>query len=476
MKPSVKRKPRNGSQNISIIRKDNDLVEAKYNFDLWESRLFLSLISSLHPGDGDDHTYRIYFQDIKKDFGLKTNRSYKLLREAAERLVKKDVVLHWQNEGNFNRRTTINLIRFVDVLEEGQEKRAGARNQEYVDIAIDKDMVPMLLGIRKNFNPALTKYTSYEMRHVSKLKVYGIRIYELLKKEQYRGWSELRVDVLREMFKLTEKYDRFTSFYKRIIEPSIKDINKYTDLLVEVEKVRHGKTVRALYFTITAKTEQEVRELYGDPLPSSDGGESAEQRIERQFDLYRATVVNKFGVTSKVFRQELAKQEFTDEEIEQAIRVTRRAKYQQRIKRSVEGFFIKALRDGYTDEQIEREKRVRERSKRAEELQEELQELIKARTTLTIEAIRELVKEDPEVTTHAIAEVRDNPIYAATILEREENKGERLTVEDYRTDTELAKAVMASIMEQYPEVIEDATFKIDQEISRKRSELNEVKN
>ena len=449
-------------------------MEAKYSFDLWESRLFLSLISSIRPDDGDDHVYRIYFQDIKKDFALRTNRSYKLLREAAERLVKKDVVLHWQNEGSFNRRRTINLIRFVDVLEEGQEKQTGAKNQEYVDIAIDRDMVPMLLGIRKNFNPALTKYTSYELRHVSKLKVYGIRLYELLKKEQYRGWCELRVDMLREMFQLTEKYDRFTSFYKRIIEPSLEDINRYTDLLVEVEKIRHGKTVRALYFTITAKTEQEIRELYGDPLPSSDGIEPTDQRIERQFDLYRATVVNKFGVTSKVFRLELAKRTYTDEEIEQAIRVTRRAKYQQRIKRSVEGFFIKALRDGYTDEQIEREKRVRERAKRAEEIQEELRTLIKERSKLTIEVIRELVTEDPDITTQAIAEVRENPIYASVILELEVKKGERLSVEDYRTDPELAKAVMSAIMEQHPEVIEDASFEIDQEISRKRQELNEL--
>ena len=470
MPPPKKKKP----QTISIVRKDNDLVEAQYHFDLWESRLFLSLISSIRPDDEKDHVYRIYYQDVKNDFGLRSNRSYELLRKAAEGLASKRVVFYWQNDQDFSRRRTLNLIRFADVLAPGQEHRPGAAGQEYIDIAIDEDMVPMLLGIRKNFNPALTKYTSYELRHVRKLQTYGIRIYELLKKEQYRGWTELRVEVLREMFQLTEKYERFTAFYKRIIEPSVRDINKYTDLLVEVEKIRQGKSVHALYFTIAAKTEQEIRALYGEPLPSPTGAESSEQRTERQFDLYRATVVNKFGVTSKVFRQELAKQEFTDEEIEQAIRVTRRAKYQQRIKRSVEGFFIKALRDGYTDEQIEREKRVRERSKRTEELQEEIRELIKTRSALTMETIRELVADDPDLTQRAIAEVRDNPIYAQVILEQEETKGERLTVDDYRSDPQLAKAVMTAIMEAHPEVIEHATFEVDQLIGRKRGELGEV--
>ena len=64
----------NRKKNMHLIVKANELVEAKYMFDIWEMRFFLSAVASIEPSDDDDKVYRIWYKDIKSNFKLSSNR------------------------------------------------------------------------------------------------------------------------------------------------------------------------------------------------------------------------------------------------------------------------------------------------------------------------------------------------------------------------------------------------------------------
>ena len=68
---------KNVKSGIALIKKSNDLIEARYKFDVWETRFFLTVLSKIHKDDEEFETYRIYYKEIIKTFGLKATRDRK---------------------------------------------------------------------------------------------------------------------------------------------------------------------------------------------------------------------------------------------------------------------------------------------------------------------------------------------------------------------------------------------------------------
>ena len=65
---------------VKFVRKSNDLVEARYKFDIWETRLFTKMLTMINMDDEDFKDYRIYLRDIVREFELVKNKeSYELL-------------------------------------------------------------------------------------------------------------------------------------------------------------------------------------------------------------------------------------------------------------------------------------------------------------------------------------------------------------------------------------------------------------
>ena len=359
---------------IKLVVKSNDLVEARYMFNIWETRFFLTLVSLINKEDAEEKIYRVYFNDIKKNFKINSNKSYQFLRAAAKSLNRKPVYIGWMKD-EYRRGREYNLFEFVDYLEEGQNGEDIAL-QQYVDIKIQKKMRPFLLHVKKNFDPLITRYTSYDLRNTEKLKSYAIRIYELMKQFEYKGFRTIRIDDLKDMFLITNEYPRFSTFNQSVIIPSIKAINKHTDLYIpleQIQKIKKGRKVASLRFVIQSKTKKQVAEILNEPLQISlfkneketiksiqdiDTIEPENTEADILFNEFEGVVVKDFGVTPSVFIRMLTSDKYKKENIEQAISVTRRAKYNQEIRKSVAGFFIKALQEGFTDEKIEKKKKA----------------------------------------------------------------------------------------------------------------------
>lgn len=390
------------NKGIILIKKSNNLVESKYKFDIWETRFFLSVLAQIRREDTDTQVYRIRYKDIIKIFSLKSGDSYAFLRDAAKALMSKSVQINYEENG-VERVKEVHLIGTIDYLKEGHKKLFDMGNHEYIDVTIQQEMRPFLLQLSKNF-------TAYDLRNITKLSVYSIRLYELLKQYETFGVRTLSIDEMKAMFQVEEQYALYADFYRWVIKPSEAEINKHTDLsIIEVEKLKEGRKVVALRFRFRTKTAQELTKLRGSPfqetlfdsLPapqilvrSDDVPEQVKvvaiDRIaakekekadppKKVEDALIATtisnsnaqdklilelspfVVTKFGVSFKVFMGLI--EQYTEGEIRQAVQVTEKAVQTGKIE-NIAGFFVEAVRGKYTDpkqkkKQVETEKKAK---------------------------------------------------------------------------------------------------------------------
>jgi plasmid replication initiation protein len=386
MQVMAKSKKKN-NKGIILIKKSNNLVESKYKFDIWETRFFLSVLAQIRREDTDAEVYRIRYKDIIKIFSLKSGDSYALLRDAAKALMSKSVQINYEENGA-ERVKEVHLIGTIDYLKEGHRKIADVGNHEYIDVTIQQEMRPFLLQLSKNF-------TAYDLRNITKLSVYAIRLYELLKQYETFGVRTLSIDEMKAMFQVEEQYALYADFYRWVIKPSEGEINKHTDLsITDVEKLKEGRKVVALRFKFRAKTPQELTKMRGGPLQdtlfdslsaphiSTMSAETPEQvkvivltekaAEEKKKEPITATVeqavvlenspesnaqdtlifelspivVTQFGVSFKVFMGLI--EQYTEGVIRQAVEVTQGAVEGGKVG-NIAGFFVEAVRGKYTD-------------------------------------------------------------------------------------------------------------------------------
>jgi plasmid replication initiation protein len=451
---------------VSLVRKSNNLIEARYNFDVWEMRLFLVLISNIRRDDTDFGFYRIHYRDVAKTFGLNMKRGYSEIREAAKSLLDKKFYVD-SVENGFQRQNIYHIIRKINILKEGQEGKAGIENQEYLDVQIEEEMKPLLLQLQKSF-------TTYSFENIINLGLYSIRIYELLKQYETIGKRVLKFEEMKKMFELEDKYPLFANFYAKVIAPSIKEINLHTDLLVtDVEHIKEGRRTSALKFVF--RVQKRLREpepvVEQATLDFTEKAEVIETILntepvnDARFSTLYPKVVEALGVTPSVFI-ELIKN-YTDEQFTQAIRVTNRAKIEGLIKTNPSGFFVQALKNGYTDQKEERMKKA-QKEEEQKRLSEQIAALELEKDRKTYERLKTLTANDDSLTLKAIEKVK-NTEGGLSIIEQEEIRlGRLLDVEDFRQVKELRFMVIETLISDNLDKFSDIVLEFD-------SKINELK-
>lgn len=105
------------------------------------------------------------------------------------------------------------------------------------------------------FNIAQDGYVRYQLKNVIALKSqYSIRLYSMLKARPF-GWT-IGLDELKELLGATSStYAEFKRFNDLILKKAVAEINEMTDINVEVERIRKGRTVVSLKFIITNSTQ-----------------------------------------------------------------------------------------------------------------------------------------------------------------------------------------------------------------------------
>jgi plasmid replication initiation protein len=119
-----------------------------------------------------------------------------------------------------------------------------------IEAKFNEDARPFLLQLRKHF-------TQYRLEQAIPLSTpYAIRTYEISKMIERPGERRTRqipVERFRSMFKLENKYRRHCDMRRRVIDPSVKEVNKKTDVEISCGDVRDGQTPIALKWVVLSK-------------------------------------------------------------------------------------------------------------------------------------------------------------------------------------------------------------------------------
>jgi plasmid replication initiation protein len=457
------------NKGIKLIRKSNDLVEARYKFDIWETRVFTKLLTIIRPDDIDFQPFRIYLRDVIDDFKLhKDKASYQLLREATDNLLQKVFYVPYEVE-NAIRERKYPIIIMSDTMKEAKDEGARVKN-EYVEVCIHPEMKPLLLQLKE-------KFTSYDIENITSLKSnYTLRIYEHLKQYERIGRRQLDIEYLKRIFEITTEYPLFANFYQKVIEPAFHDINHFTDLTItKIGKLKRSRKVESLLFEFHRKAPKDMVKAGQPTVTETEVVEVSTQKdSDTLFLKFQKKVVVDFGVSPTVFLAEL--QGKTDADIQKAIRVTEETQKTGSIK-NLAGFFIQALRRNFTNE-IEEKKvkkqKVAEQQERITKLKQEIVTLKEEQTNDIFKRIRELTLAKPEITDEAIHHIKSSPLKSRFIQNLEHTMGKTLTTQDFRDHPDLRHTVIETIYELYQAEFMDITEGYRTHIENRQMELKEL--
>ena len=221
------------NQESPIVRQGNDLIEASYKIaTVGESRLIRLLIAQIQPTDEEFKIYRINVIDFANLFGLnpRDGRIYELVDKASESLTGRRITI--RDGKSWLHMNWLSSAKYID-------------GEGCVELRFDPNLKPYLLQLKGY-------YTQYKIEKISNFKsIYSIRLYELLKKEQFKKNG---LGVFQRTFEYTElrdklgveknEYEFFKDFRIKCIDISVREINSNHD--IHILKVDYPKTGRKI--------------------------------------------------------------------------------------------------------------------------------------------------------------------------------------------------------------------------------------
>ncbi|MCL6185173.1 replication initiation protein RepM [Acinetobacter baumannii] len=243
-----------------LVVKDNALINASYNLDLVEQRLvLLAIIEARQTGKGinANDALVIHASSYIENFGVEKHTAYAVLKEASKVL--------------FDRRFT-----YQSLTDKGNVKTTHSRwvseisyidNEASVSLIFSPAVVPLITRLEQRF-------TSYELKQVSQLTSrYAIRLYELLVAWRTTGQTPVfEVSEFRQQLGIADdEYTRSDNFKRRVLDIAISQINTFTDIKVNFEQHKTGRSISGYSFSFkqktsgknTSKTSSEQLELIG---------------------------------------------------------------------------------------------------------------------------------------------------------------------------------------------------------------------
>jgi plasmid replication initiation protein len=238
-----------------LVVKDNALINASYNLELIEQRvIMLAVVTARESGQGitADSKLEIHASDYAKLFNVSIDASYKALKEAVNNLFNRQFsyTAEYKRTGKTGivRSRWVSRIFYVDDL-------------ALLEITFAPDVVPLVTRLEEHF-------TSYQAKQVAHLtSKYATRLYELL-----IAWREIgkvpqiEINEFRNRLGLSDtEYTAMHNFKKRVLEPSIQQINEHTDITVTYEQHKKGRVISGFSFKFKQKQQAKKIESKRDP-------------------------------------------------------------------------------------------------------------------------------------------------------------------------------------------------------------------
>lgn len=242
-----------------IVRQSNELIDASYKIaTLGESRIIHLLISQIQPSDEDFKTYKISVSDFAQVFGLseRDGRLYEQIDEASKALTSRTITIRrgksWLH---------MNWL-------SSAEYRSGSG---FIELCFDKKLKPYLLQLKGYF-------TQYQLEKIAHFKsMYSIRIFELLKMEEFKADKEgkfrksFEYEELRKKLGIEKELYKFIAAFKKfVIQVSEREINENSDInIYQIDYPKTGRKITHIVFHCEKKPREDNHNEEGNRKPET---------------------------------------------------------------------------------------------------------------------------------------------------------------------------------------------------------------
>lgn len=228
------------AKNNLTVYKSNKVVEAGYKLNLNEQRLVLSCIAKVNPTKplSASERFEVTAKEFAAQFGISEDKSYQTLKEVAEQLFERYVII--DNPDPTDKDLKYTRTRWISVINYYPDKGK-------VSLIFAPFMIPYLSQLQGQF-------TFYLLENISAMNsIYAIRLYELLMQWKTTGKREVEIDWLKKQFELEDKYASIKDLKKYVIDPAVKDINTHSNYQVSWTQRKTGRRVTHLTFEFSEK-------------------------------------------------------------------------------------------------------------------------------------------------------------------------------------------------------------------------------
>lgn len=395
------------------IVKSNTIIEAKYKLSVREQKFILYMASLIKPEDKDFQFYEIRVSDLDKILntsGKKWGSLYKEVHQMIDNLMTKRLEFMDEEKNE--------LIKTTWVASTKTKITDGIISFEF-----SHRLKKYLLQLKEQF-------TKYKFKYVIRLNSsHSIRIYELLKRYQFRKEVTFELPELKSILGLDNKYKEYKDFKKRILLDTQKELEEKSDIRFDFETERIGRKIHYITFYIFTNlpkdTPHEVQALgpLFDALPHDDNQENnpiVVELIKMGVSEKQALEISIEGFQIVMGRRERnqAMQLFGSFEnyIARHIEYVNERRKQQKVA-SPAGLLIEALKKNYMRSTIEEELGEEKRKKKAEELQQRREKielkkeaLQKQYYTQESKICKNILTNNPDLLEELVEKVRYSPI------------------------------------------------------------------
>jgi len=224
--------------NNYLVKKSNYFImNSSYDLSLEEQKIILTLASMVNPEDEEFKSYKFKISDFLVLLGIKDQSKYTEVPKITKELMKKVFEIQ---EGN-------TLIQTAWLSGAKYEKGTGM-----VELTFSSYLKPYMLKLNELF-------TRYRLVNILNMKSkYSIRIYELLKSNEFKEQKFLEIEIqeLRKLLKADNIYPRYYDFKNKILKVTQKELAKVSDIAFDFEEIRYSREVKSIKFFIRANKPQ----------------------------------------------------------------------------------------------------------------------------------------------------------------------------------------------------------------------------
>lgn len=227
-------------RNYKVVKSKEMLQKGRYELSLSEYKLMNYIVSKITPYSKKGDKYKIDLRDYCEIAGISTDggfhfaeikKSLKSLRDKSFWIEneKQATLCSWISKVTIDKGTSVALIELDDIIEN------------------------YFIGLQRDF-------TQYELLNTLALtSKYSLRLYDYLRSfisdDKKKGNNSV-IDItvsLEELNSVLQHTFLYNDLRRRVLEPSLKEILSYTDIIFNYEPIKTGRSVSHIRFTIKKK-------------------------------------------------------------------------------------------------------------------------------------------------------------------------------------------------------------------------------